>query len=330
MQSSPLRWGILSTARINRALIPPLKKSKRNRIIAVASRNLQSAEAYAAQWQIPRAFGSYEEMLADPEIDVVYISLPNSLHEEWTIRSLEAGKHVLCEKPLALSVGEVDAIITAVEKTGKVAMEGFMNRHHQQTLKVKELVESGAIGNLQVLHGIFSYTQKRSGDVRLDPILGGGSIWDVGCYPISMARYMVGEEPVEVFGWQTSGPTGVDETFIGQLRFPGYTYAQFDCGFRAPYRTSFDITGSDGIIQIPHPYKPGQREKIFLSKGEKVQPIDIRSPELYEGEVENMADAILEGKPQRISLADSRGNVETITALLQSAREKKPIQIPLQ
>ena len=156
MANKVLNWGLLSTARINRALIPPLRASKRNQLLAVASRAQASADNYAKEWKIPRAHGSYEALLADPEIDVVYISLPNHLHAPWTIKAVEAGKHVLCEKPLALMVDEVDAVQTAARKHGRVVMEAFMYRHHQQTLKVQEIVKSGSLGTLKLIRPVSS------------------------------------------------------------------------------------------------------------------------------------------------------------------------------
>src|SRR5512133_1849587 len=209
-----LNWGVLSTARINRALIKPLTASKRTRLLAVASRSLSSAESYAREWKIPRAHGSYEALLADPEIDVIYNSLPNHLHAEWTIKALHAGKHVLCEKPIALTLAEVDAMTQAAKETGKVLAEAFMYRHHPQTLKAKEIVDSGALGELQLIRGAFTFTLTREGDIRSKKETGGGSIWDIGCYPISYARMIVGAEPVEVFGWQVTSAGGVDDSFF--------------------------------------------------------------------------------------------------------------------
>jgi predicted dehydrogenase len=322
-----LRWGLLSTARINRALIPPLKVSPRNRVTTVASRDLAKAQAYAKEWDIARAHGSYEALLADPEVDVIYNPLPNHLHAEWTIKALQAGKHVLCEKPLALTLDEVEAMADAARSTGKVLMEAFMYRHHPQTLKVKELVQSGAIGQLQLVRGAFSFTLMRDGDVRLINEYGGGSIWDVGCYPISYARFVAGAEPVEVFGQQFIGRGGVDESFVGQMRFPGDLFAQFDCAFRSPFRAHLEIVGSAGVIHIATPFKPGLSETLSLTRDDTTETIEVAGQELYLGEVENMADAILNGTPTRMTLADSRGNVGAMLALLQSAREGQPIKL---
>jgi len=330
MANKALNWGLLSTARINRALIPPLQVSKRNHLLAVASRSQATADAYAKEKKISRAHGSYEALLADPEIDVIYNPLPNHLHAEWTIKAMEAGKHVLCEKPLALSVAEVDAIRAAARKHGRVVAEAFMYRHHPQTLKVQDLVKSGSLGALKLIRGSFSYILSRDEDIRLlDPAMGGGSIWDVGCYPISYARSVLGENPLEVFGWQATGKTGIDETFVGQMRFAGDIQAQFDSSFVVPSRAFMEIVGSEGILNIPQPFKPYTDEKIYLTRGDETETIHIQGQELYIGEVEDMADAILLGHDSRISLDDSRVNVAVIVALLESARVGKSIKVDL-
>lgn len=324
-----LRWGLLSTARINRSLIPPLRASPRNRLIAVASRDLAKAEAYARAWNIERAFGSYEAMLESPDIDVVYISLPNSLHAEWTIKALRAGKHVLCEKPLTTCVEDVDAIAAAAQEAGRIVAEAFMYRHHPQTLKVQSLIAQGAIGDVRLVRGSFTFTLTDRANVRVNADLDGGSIWDVGCYPISYARAMFGAEPIEAFGMSFIGPGGVDETFVGTLRFGENAYAQFDCGFCAPFRTHMEIVGSEGIIIIPRPFKPTAHETIYIGKAsDRLEPLAIEGPELlYLGEVEDMADGILNGSAPRISLHDSRANVAAIVALLRSAREGRPVKV---
>jgi D-xylose 1-dehydrogenase (NADP+, D-xylono-1,5-lactone-forming) len=327
MPNKVLNWGLLSTARINRALITPLRASKRNQLAAVASRTQESADNYAREWKISRAHGSYEALLADPEIDVIYNPLPNHLHAEWTIKAVEAGKHVLCEKPLALSVEEVDAIQSAARKHGRVVAEAFMYRHHPQTLKVQELVKDGSLGTLKLIRGSFSFLLAREGDVRLDPAMGGGSIWDVGCYPISYARTIVGKNPLEVFGWQVTGPTGIDETFAGQMRFDHDVLAEFDSSFVIPFHSFMEIVGSEGTLSIPRPFKPETDEKIHWTHGDKTEMIKIKGQELYIGEVEDMADAILLGREPRISLDDSRANVAAISALLESARLGRAILV---
>jgi predicted dehydrogenase len=185
MPTQPLRWGLLSTARINKALFTPLRTSKRNRLLAVASRSQEKAGAYAHEKKIQLAYGSYEALLADPEIDVIYNSLPNHLHAEWTIKAVEAGKHVLCEKPLALSTDEVDSMDTAAEKYGKVVAEAFMYRSHPKTLKVKEIVDSGELGQVKIVRSSFTFVMTNPNDYRWKPEMGGGGLWDIGCYPLS-------------------------------------------------------------------------------------------------------------------------------------------------
>ena len=327
MTQNTLNWGLLSTARINRALIKPLHASKQTCLLAAASRSQSTADAYAREWKIPRAYGSYEALLADPEIDVIYNPLPNHLHAEWTIKALQAGKHVLCEKPMALTLEEMNAMITVSKATGRVLTEAFMYRHHPQTLKVKELVDGGALGKLQLIKGAFTFTLDREGNFRNIKEMGGGSIWDVGCYPISYARMLAGEEPAEVFGWQVSGPGGSDMRFVGQMRFVNGVHAQFDSGFQSPTRTHIEIVGTDASLLIPLPFKPGLKSEIFLQGGGREEKIRIKGQELYMGEVDDMCDAILLGKPPRVSLDDSRGNLMTILALLESANTGKPVRL---
>jgi xylose dehydrogenase (NAD/NADP) len=323
----PLRWGILGTARINRMLIPPLRASPGNRLLAVASRDRARAEAYAKEWQIERTHGSYEALLADPEIDVVYIPLPNHLHAEWTIKAARAGKHVLCEKPLALSLEQVDAMGAACRAAGVVLAEAFMYRHHPQTLKVKELLDSGAIGALRFLRGSFSFSLTRPNDVRLRPEWGGGCLWDVGCYPLSFARFLLGAEPVIAFGSQVLGPTGIDETFAGQLVFPGGTPFQFDAGFRSPVRAEMELAGTEGRLLVPHPWRPETDQALSLTRDGRTESITASGEDRFLLEVEDLAEAVRTGRPPRVSLAESRGNVATILALLRSARENWPITL---
>jgi len=327
MSSKTLNWGLLSTARINRSVIPALRASKRSNLLAVASRSQESADEFASKWKIPRTHSSYEALLADPEIDVIYNPLPNHMHAEWTIRAFEAGKHVLCEKPIALNVEDVDAIAAAAQKHGRVVAEAFMYRHHPQTIKAQELVQSGALGTLKLLRGSFTYVMIREGNIRSDPDMGGGSIWDVGCYPISYMRTIVGAEPLEVFGWQVIGPTGIDDTFIGQLHFADDVYGQFDSSFVMPSHSYMEFVGSGATLIVPKPYKPFFNEKIFLVRDGKTETIKIKGQELYLGEVEDMVDAILLGKAPRISLEDSRANIATITALLESAQKNIPLKL---
>ena len=313
-----LRWGILSTARINRSIIPALRRLSRHELTAVASRNREAGDRYAREWDIPRVFGSYAELVADPDIDAVYIPLPNSLHAEWTIRAVEAGKHVLCEKPLAVTVEEVDSITAAARRAGVIVMEAFMYRHHPQTLRLKALIDEGAIGALRLIRGAFTFMLTRPGDVRLVTELGGGSLWDVGCYPVSMARYLTGREPERVAGFQRLSSTGIDEAFYGELDFGG-AHAQFDCGFCAPLRTHLEVIGTTGAITVMSPFKPGLDEHIVVRTDASEDRIPIVGEMLYSGQFENFADAVLSNVLPRVSLSDSRSTIAALVALYDAA-----------
>lgn len=320
-----LNWGLLGTARINRSIIPPLRLSTRNRLHAVASRNLDRAQEYAAAWSIPNVHGGYDAMLDDPDIDVIYIPLPNTLHAEWAIKAAEAGKHVLCEKPLALTVEEVDAMAAAAGKAGTVLIEAFMYRFHARTLNVKQMVDEGAIGELHQVKGGFTFPLDRPKDVRWDDSLGGGSLWDVGCYPLNFSRYLIGSEPVEVYGHQVTGASGVDVGFTAQLRFPGDVMAQFDSGFRTQLRMYVEIAGSEGSIYVPTAFKPGPHSIIQLTRGNNVEHIGVDGNLLYLDEVEAMYSAVVDGEAPAVPLSDSRANVHAIQQLYASARSRQPV-----
>jgi predicted dehydrogenase len=324
---SRLRWGLLSTARINRLIIPAVRASARSDVTTVASRSLDKGRAYAEEWQIPRVLGSYEALLDDPDIDVVYISLPNSLHVEWTIRALAAGKHVLCEKPLALTVADVDRVAAAAERAGRTATEGFMYRHQPLTHAVEAIVKSGRLGAIRGVKGAFTFLLTRDGDVRLDPALGGGALWDIGCYPVSYACLLAGESPVEVFGWQQSSATGVDLEFSGMLRFRDGSVAQFDCGFAGPFRAEMEIIGREAALRIKRPFRSDELSRLILSAGDETETLPFETAPPFSGEIADMEAAALDGRPPRIPLAESRRTVAVLTALYASARAGRPVQL---
>ena len=301
MPKQPLRWGLLSTARINKALILPLRISKRNTLEAVASRSQAKADAYGREHKIKHAYGSYEALLADPEIDVIYNPLPNNLHSEWSIKAVEAGKHVLCEKPLALSLVDVDALASAADRTGKIIAEAFAYRAHPHMRKVKEIVNSGKLGKIKMVHGSFTFVISKNDDIRWDPAMGGGALWDIGCYPLSFARTILGTEPLEVFGWQVTSPSGIDEVFSGQLRFPGEIYFQLDCSFKIPEHVFMEIVGDEGTLNIPQPFNTAARKNLYLTRNGKTSTIVVKGPDPYLAEVENFADGVLLGKPPATS-----------------------------
>jgi D-xylose 1-dehydrogenase (NADP+, D-xylono-1,5-lactone-forming) len=322
-----LRWGLLSTAAINEALIPPLHASSHSEVYGIASRDLDRAGDYAAQWDIPRYYGSYEEMLADPDIDVVYNPLPNHIHSEWTIKACQAGKHVLCEKPAALKPDDVDSMAEAARTAGVSVAEAFMYRHHPQTKKVLDLIAAGVVGQVQLLRGCFSYVNNRTKDIRWVPEYGGGSIWDIGCYPISFCRAVTGEAPVEVCGSQHNNKSGVDATFTGTMHYSSGIVAQFDSSFELPYYTYFEVRGTLGTIIIPSPFKPPEKSSIRLIRDDKEKKFTFNVRYLYMGEVADMENAILKGSSNLINLEESKQNVATIQALLSSARQNRPVTL---
>ena len=317
-----LRWGLLSTARINRSLIPAIRGSARSELTAVASRTLDRARDYAREWKIAVPLGSYEALLADPDVDVVYNSLPNHLHVEWTVRALEAGKHVLCEKPLALSVEDVDRVEDACRRTGRVAAEAFMYRHHPLTHAVEAFARGGRLGRITLYRGAFTFELTRSADVRLDPAMGGGSLWDIGCYPVSYANLIAGGAPAEVFGWQRTSGQAVDMECAGMLRYRDGSVAQFDCGFAGPFRTEMEIVGTGGTLRIFRPFKTDERSRLeFTSAGDETEQVPFAHEMVYSGEVADIERVALDGAQPRVTLAESRHTVRTILALHESARE---------
>jgi D-xylose 1-dehydrogenase (NADP+, D-xylono-1,5-lactone-forming) len=320
-RSTKVRWGLLSTAHINRRLIPALRASKRGELVGVASRSLAKAEKYAANWAIPLAFGSYQEMLDSGQIDAVYVSLPNHLHAEWSIRALKAGVHVLCEKPFAISLEQVDQMIETSRQTGKVLAEAFMYRHHPQTKIVGEWVRSGRLGEISLVRGVFNFKIKDSDDVRLAPEFGGGCLWDVGVYPLSFAQYIFGGPPDTVFGMQWTGDMGVDETFAGQMQYPGGGLAQIACSFRTEFNTQMEISGTEGRISLSRPFSAMDegRHLVFYSNQGKPEEIRVPKAELYIGEVDDMHNAILDHTPSYLTLQETRDHIRTVLALYESA-----------
>ncbi len=320
-----LRWGILGTGRITNRVVGPLMHgpgSPRNTVVAVASRDASRAAAYAAEHGIAVAHGAYEALLEDTAVDAVYIALPNHLHVPWTIRALEAGKHVLCEKPLALTPEDVDAVAAASATTDRVAMEAFMYLHHPQTRRVLELVRSGAIGELLAVQARFSFVLTYPNDPRADVAMGGGSLWDLGGYPVSYARRLAGSDPVEVHASTRRGPTGVDLTAAAQLRYESGVVAQLVTSFGAPDTEHLHVIGSAGELVVDPAFVPGldgRSSVITLRRPDGVEAIEIPHADPYLAEIENLAAAVLDGAPQELPLSETRGNVATLASLYADA-----------
>jgi xylose dehydrogenase (NAD/NADP) len=324
-RAEPVRWGILSTAHINRLVIPPAHASPKVDLIAVASRDRHRAEDYGRKWQIERAYGSYEELLEDADVEAVYISLPNTLHTEWSIRAVEAGKHVLCEKPMSSHPKEVEAAFDAAERAGPHLMEAFMYRHNPQTKRLKELVDGGAIGDLRLVRSAFSYGLFEEDNIRLRTDVEGGALMDVGCYCVSGSR-LLGGEPERVYGEQFTGPTGTDWVFTGSLRFPNDVLALFDCGTALSMRDELEAVGSAGSIFLDDPWHC-RRPVIEVRRDTGVERIKLDRVDSYGLELENLSDAIRgEGEPL-LGRDDAVAQARTIEALFGSTATGAPVAL---
>jgi xylose dehydrogenase (NAD/NADP) len=318
-------WGIISTAHINRLVLAGARESDRVDVVAVASRDQARAEAYAREHGIERAFGSYEALLADPDIDAVYISLPNSLHVEWSIHALEAGKHVLCEKPLDRRPDEVERAFEAAARSGRILMEAFMYRHNPQTAKLRKLVGAGAIGELRVVRSAFSFSLGDPDNVRLAADLDGGALMDVGCYCVSGSR-LLGGEPERVYGEQVTGESGVDVLFSGTMRFPHGVASHFDCGFVLPGRDELEVVGSEGSLFLDDPWH-ARRPVIELRRESGVEEIALEPADSYRLELENLSDAIHGDAEPLLGRDDAVGQARAIDALYRSAASGSPVTL---
>jgi xylose dehydrogenase (NAD/NADP) len=314
---APVRWGILSTADINRKVIPGAHASEKVELIAVASRDRSRAEEYAREWEIDRAYGSYDALLEDADVEAVYISLPNTLHCEWSIRAVEAGKHVLCEKPMSRHVGDVESAFDAAERSRRILMEAFMYRHNPQTTRLRQLVDEGAIGELRLVRSCFSYSLYDAENIRLRTDVEGGSLLDVGCYCVSGSRLLAGE-PEEVYGQQFIGSSGTDWVFSGAMRFSGDVFAQFDCGTALPERDELEAIGSDGSLFLDDPWHCVE-PVIELRRDGRVERIELEHADSYRLQIENLSDAIRGGGDPLLGRRDAVAQARTIDALFRSA-----------
>ncbi len=324
---APLRWGVLSTARIGAALVAGARQSPpAATVVVVASRTAATAQAFAQEHGIARAHGSYEDLLADPEVEAVYVPLPNGMHVDWTLRALQAGKHVLCEKPMDRRPARVEQAFDAAEAGGLVLSEGFMWRHTTQTAGVRELLDVGAIGELRLVRACFSFALSGDTDVRLDPQLDGGSLMDVGCYCVSGTRMVAGSEPVSVSAEVFKGPTGIDLRLVGLLRFPGDVLATIDCGFDIAPRSELEIVGSDGRILLTDPWH-GRRPRIVLERGAEREVIKLKPVDSFRLELEDMHAAVREPRAPLLGRDDALGQARTIEALYRSADERRAVAL---
>jgi xylose dehydrogenase (NAD/NADP) len=318
-----VQWGILSTARINRKFLAGVEGSDLVNVAAVASRDPARARAYADQHQIERAYGSYEELLADPEVEAIYISLPNSLHLEWTERALRAGKHVLCEKPLGRRAAEVAAAFDLAQAEGRLLMEAFMYRHHPQIRRAVELVDSGAIGQLRLIRGAFSFLIDVESDIRLDSRLEGGALMDVGCYCVNASRLFAGE-PEEVTGQQILGGDGVDVAFTGTMRFPNGVLGHFDAGVVLAGRDELEVVGETGAMFLDDSWH-GLSPVIEIRRGDDVERVEVEHANSYRLEAENFSAAIRGRAEPLLGRWDAIGQAQTIEALYTAAARGRAV-----
>ncbi len=320
-----MRLGILSTAHINRLVIPGAHASPKIDLIGVASRDRGRADAYAREWEIERSYGSYEALLEDTDIDAVYISLPNTLHCEWSIRAVEAGKHVICEKPLSRHPEDVEQAFDAAERAGRLLTEAFMYRHNPQTRKLAELVRDGAIGELRVVRSAFSYSLYDTTNIRLRADVEGGSLMDVGCYCVSGSRLLAGE-PESVFGQASIGPSGTDWVFAGTMRFPGDVFAQFDCGTSLPDRDELEAVGTEGSLFLDDPWHC-HTPLIEVRRDDGIERIVLDPVDSYRLELENLSDAIQGEAPLLLGREDAVPQARALEALHRSAETMTPVVV---
>ena len=318
-------WGILSTARIGAAIVNGARESSEAEVVAVASRNEASAQAFAAVHGIPRAHGSYEALLADPDVQAVYIPLPNGMHVDWTVRALQAGKHVLCEKPMDRRVARVEQAFDVAEREGLVLSEAFMWRRHPQTRRLRELLVEGAIGEPRLVRASFSFALAGDGDVRLDAALDGGALMDVGCYCVSGARLVAGE-PLSVSAQAVTSPGGVDTRFTGLLRFDGDVLATIDCGLDVAGRHELEISGTEGRMVLADPWHC-REPRIVVERGGEREVVEPERANSYRLELEDVGAAIRERREPLLGRADAVGQARAIEALYSSASEGRAVQL---
>jgi len=323
-----LRWGILSTATIARSkVIPGIQAAEHCEVVAIASRDATRSERVAAALGIPTAYGSYERLLADPDVDAVYVPLPNHLHATWAIAAAEAGKHVLCEKPLAMTVGDAERMIEAAEHAGVHLMEAFMYRLHPSWVAVRDVVASGRIGTLMAVQSWFSYYNDDPRNIRNILEAGGGGLYDIGCYSVNLSRMIFGSEPVGVEASMVRDPVGgTDIMTSGILEFPGGGIASFTCSTRAEDDQRVHIYGTSGriAVEIPFNIPPDRATRLFLSIGgdppvaPDTQTITFEPADPYTVEAEAFAAAVLDGRPVPVPPADAIANLRVIDAIFRA------------
>ena len=323
----PVRWGVLGAANIAlHRVIPALQASTHMRVVAIASRDAEKSRAAATAFGIPRAYGSYEELIADPDVEAIYNPLPNHLHVPWSIRAAEAGKHVLCEKPIALTAAEARQLLDVRDRTGVQIAEAFMVRAHPQWAAVRELIAEGRIGELRLVDGHFSYFRRDPSDIRSRLEWGGGALMDIGCYPITLSRWLFGEEPTGVIATVDRDPDmQIDRLASGLLRFPS-GQATFSCAGQLVSHQRMQVFGTEGRIEIEIPFNaPANHEcRIFVDDGSKfggasAETITLPAVDQYRLQGERFSEAVRGIGAVPVSLEDAISNMAVLDALFRSA-----------
>lgn len=327
MSIEPLRWGILSTARINTKVLTGAGLTAASDIVAIASRDARRADEFARRWSIPRSYGSYDTLLDDEDIEAVYVPLPNALHHPWTMRALEAGKHVLCEKPYSRHPGHVAEAFDLADAHGLVLSEAYMYRYHPQIRRLGSLVADGAIGGLRMINSSFTWPTGHAGDIRLDAELDGGSLLDVGCYCVSAARLLAGEPSAGSADW-VIGPTGVEVRIVGALRFDGDVQLHFDSGFHLPNRSLLEVVGAEGYIRVRDPWHGVDAALEITVAGGAPIVETFAGANSYRLELEAFADSV-RGRPSSLlGRSDAHGQAAALDALYRAAEAGRTVPLP--
>jgi predicted dehydrogenase len=336
MSIEPVRWGILGAANIAvNKVIPAMGASRHSRVVAIASREIARARAAAARLGIPKVYDSYDDLIDDPEVEAIYNPLPNHLHVPWSIRAAQAGKHVLCEKPIALTAEEARSLEAARDANGVQIAEAFMVRTHPQWLEVERIVASGRVGDLRLVSGHFSYYRRDPSDIRSRREWGGGALMDIGCYPIFIARWMFGAEPTDVVGLLDRDPElGVDRLTSALLRFPR-GQATFTCAGQLAHHQRMQLFGERGRIEVEIPFNapPDAPTRIFVDDGSRLGgasavAVEIAAVDQYTLQADRFSEAVRGVGTVPVSLENAVGNMVVIDALFRSADERRWIAIP--
>lgn len=333
----PVAWGILGNAAIARScIIPAIQKSKNGVVYALASRTPGSAKEFCKVHEITRIYSSYDELLSDRHINAIYNPLPNHLHHSFTIKALRQGKHVICEKPLACCEQEAVEMVEAAHRAGLLLMESWSYRFHPRTILIKKMIRDGAIGKPALLRTAFCFHLDDQcfscQDVfRLNPAMGGGALLDVGCYGVSLARCLLGSDPIEVQAQSVYHTSGVDIHTVGSLRFPGNTLATIEASFVTALQQTYTVVGSDGVIELPHDaFIPWEKEACFTLRGQKEETGEwhhCKGADAYQLMVEHFSDAVMGKLQLAFPSEESIYNMQVLDALARSAKSGKTIYL---